>query len=150
MGRDLQRLPVVVGADRAEPLTLRPQRVGHRSEQPFDFGREGIGGQIDVVGRRVERLVAGQLQIAHDTADQVDAVTGVDEPPRHRIDDPSQGLQSRQFDHRPGLPHQTINATDGGGSAAVQANDIRISSSSAHGLDGNVSTVPVGRNPHDS
>ncbi len=68
------------GADRAEPLTLRPQRIGPARQTGLDVVGACIGGEIevDVVTTRVDE------QVAHDATDEVQAMAGVGEARRQR------------------------------------------------------------------
>ena len=66
----------LLGADRAEPLALRPHRVGPAVEAGLDRVGAGVGGEVEV---EVLARVVDQ-QVADAATDQVQAVPGGAEP----------------------------------------------------------------------
>ena len=76
MRRDLVDSTVLLGADRAEPFSLRPDRVGPAVQEGFDLRRSRIGSCIEVAFAADGR---GE-QIADRTADEVEAMASRREP----------------------------------------------------------------------
>ena len=79
VGGYLEGLPVHHAADRAEPLSLGPQRRRHTTDDPPHRRGASIGGAVQV---GVSEELPGD-SLAHDAANEVQPVPGRCEEPRH-------------------------------------------------------------------
>ena len=80
--RDLEDALAGLGADRAEPLALRPHGVGPATQARLDLRRSGVGGQIEVE----VRPTGIDEQVAHGAPDQVQTMPSRLEAGRERCE----------------------------------------------------------------
>ena len=81
---DLEHRVVLAAPDRAEALSLEPDRIGPRSYETFDDVGPGVGGDVDVGNLAVAQR-AVEERVAHAPADQVALVAGVGEQARELL-----------------------------------------------------------------
>ena len=71
MSGDLEGPAILLTADRAESLTLAPDRIGPTIDQSLGFGRQGIGRHVDI---STIAHIPAQKQVADNTPDQIELV----------------------------------------------------------------------------
>ena len=76
MGRDLVGAVADLGADGPEALALGPQRVDDRTDDRLDGGGDGVGGEVEIALEIVDPF---GHEVAHDAADEIQAVAGAPE-----------------------------------------------------------------------
>ena len=105
VGRDLVDLGALAAADGAEARALGPDVVGPAPHQALDLRRQGVGGQVEIVGRRGPRR-AREERVPHRAPDQGEGLPRRGEPSRHLLGGVDIGAEP--FGNRSGLHPPTV------------------------------------------
>lgn len=92
--------PMLLRADRAEPLALGPDGIGPATQQQLDLVGPGVGGGVEVEQLATRGVGGGaRQQVAHRAADEVEAMPGCTEAFAERRQLVEHGLETSRDHH---------------------------------------------------